>query len=62
MAIIEQAKESWGKEKEKLKQQFQAITGKFILFDEADQSSLSEKLQKGLAKTKAELHVAIEAM
>jgi len=55
-------KEACINEKEKLKQQFEAITDKYILFDETDKTAMSEKLQERLAKTKTELHNIIEAM
>ena len=62
MSTSGNTKESWGKEKEELKKQFEAITDKYILFDETDEHAMSERLQERLAKTKAELHNIIEAM
>jgi hypothetical protein len=53
---------SWKNEKEELKLKFEVITNRYAMFEEGDNSVMSEKLQLKLAKTKEELHKIIAAL
>jgi len=56
MPIPEESNKSWLKEKEALKVKFELIISKYSMFEETAKGSLSEKLERKLAKTKEELH------
>ena len=54
--------EDWNEEREELKLKFEAITDKYVMFEESDLSHISEKLRDKLAKTKEELRKIIAAL
>lgn len=49
-------------QKEDLKLKFEAITNRYAMFEEGDNSVMSEKLRGKLAKTKEELRKIIAAL
>jgi uncharacterized protein YjbJ (UPF0337 family) len=55
-------KETWDKQKAKLKQKFAALTDNDLLFVEGKKDEMLNKLQTKLGKTKEELQKIIQAL